>query len=83
MHLACLPADRAPSRQDWTRISIGFRAGIDARIAALTDLRDRLDGCIGCGCLSLDRCALSNPADRASAQGPGPRFLLGDRSGTN
>lgn len=81
-HLTALPADRAPSRADWTRIAAGFRTEIDTRISALTDLRDKLDGCIGCGCLSLDRCALYNPADRAAAKGAGPRYLLGDSSGT-
>jgi len=74
-HLAGLPADRAPSREDWARISGGFRARIDARIAALTDLRDKLDGCIGCGCLSLDRCALYNPEDAVAVRGPGPALL--------
>lgn len=77
-HLAALPADKAPTRADWAVISAGFRGRIDARIAALTALRDRLDGCIGCGCLSLDRCALYNPSDRAGAKGPGPRYLMGD-----
>ena len=78
-HLADLPAERAPSRDDWTRISKGFGAAIDARIAALAELRARLDGCIGCGCLSLDRCALFNPEDRAAEAGSGPRYLMGDR----
>lgn len=75
-HLAALPSDRAPDRADWSRISAGIRADLDARIAALQGLRDRLDGCIGCGCLSLDRCTLWNPGDRAAALGPGPRHLL-------
>ena len=79
-HLSGLPADRAPTRDDWTRIAAGFRTGIDARINALTDLRAKLDGCIGCGCLSLDRCALYNPADRAGMRGPGPRYLMGESS---
>jgi MerR family redox-sensitive transcriptional activator SoxR len=74
-HLAHLPEGRAPSRDDWTRIATGFRAEIDARLAALTRLSDLLDGCIGCGCLSLDRCALYNPGDQAAAEGPGPRRL--------
>jgi MerR family transcriptional regulator, redox-sensitive transcriptional activator SoxR len=77
--LAGLPSGRPPARDDWTRIAEGFRADLDARIAGLTALRDRLDGCIGCGCLSLDRCALYNPADRARRHGPGPRYLMGDR----
>lgn len=82
-HLSALPATHAPSRDDWTRIATGFKSEIDARIAALIQLRDTLDGCIGCGCLSLDKCALYNPADRAARAGPGPRYLLGDRSGTD
>ena len=75
-HLAGLPADRAPSRRDWISISTAFRADIDRRIAALTLLREKLDGCIGCGCLSLDRCKLYNPEDRVAVEGPGPRMLL-------
>ena len=73
-----LPAHRAPSKADWTRISDDFRKKIDARIAQLQNLRDRLDGCIGCGCLSLDICALDNPDDSAGDGGTGPRYLLGD-----
>ena len=73
--MAGLPADKAPSKEDWTRVSTGLRADIDARIAALEALRDRLDGCIGCGCLSLETCALYNPCDREGAAGPGPRLL--------
>ncbi len=78
-HLAGLPAHRAPSRGDWSAISAGFGAAIDARIVDLTELRRKLDACIGCGCLSLDKCALYNPADRAAAKGTGPRYLMGDR----
>lgn len=74
-HLAALPADRAPSRDDWTRIATGFRAEIGLRMAALQSLADKLDGCIGCGCLSLDSCALYNPADREGMSGSGPRLL--------
>lgn len=77
--LAGLPQGRPPSREDWARIGSGFRAEIDARIAALEGLRDRLDGCIGCGCLSLDKCALWNPGDVAARHGPGARWLMGDR----
>ena len=73
-----LPRHRAPTRADWTRISQTFRAELDARIRDLQDLRDRLDGCIGCGCLSLDVCALYNSGDRAAARGSGPRYLMGD-----
>jgi MerR family redox-sensitive transcriptional activator SoxR len=76
--LARLPEGRAPSRQDWARISGGIMRALDARIALLEATRDRLGGCIGCGCLSLDRCALYNPGDRAGRAGPGPRFLMGD-----
>lgn len=79
--LAGLPAGRAPTKGDWQRISARLRERLDARIALLERTRDRLDGCIGCGCLSLDVCGLYNPADRAAGAGPGPRFLLGDRAG--
>jgi len=74
-HLAPLPAHKAPSKADWTRISKTFRKDIDARITALTDLREKLDGCIGCGCLSLTDCALYNPDDIQGATGAGPRSL--------
>lgn len=74
-HLARLPDHKAPTKADWTRISTAFRRDIDARIAALEDLRDKLDGCIGCGCLSLSSCALYNPADTLGKDGPGPRNL--------
>lgn len=79
-HLAGLPDDRAPSRQDWERIASGFRARIADRISALQHLSDKLDGCIGCGCLSLDKCTLYNADDRAARKGNGPRYLLGDRA---
>ena len=78
-HLGALPADRAPDRQDWERIATHFRAQIAERIAALQELSDKLDGCIGCGCLSLDKCTLYNPKDRAARKGHGPRYLMGDR----
>ncbi len=74
-----LPGKGVPSRADWTRMSKHFRALLDDRIATLERLRDNLDGCIGCGCLSLDACALYNPLDRAAEKGKGPRYLLGDR----
>jgi MerR family redox-sensitive transcriptional activator SoxR len=77
--LATLPHGRAPTQQDWTAISIRIRAAFEERIAMLERTRDLLDGCIGCGCLSLERCALFNPEDRAARAGAGPRFLLGDR----
>jgi len=73
-----LPRHRAPTKADWTRISKTFRSGLDTRIARLEKLRDTLDGCIGCGCLSLEACALYNPKDRAAERGTGPRYLLGD-----
>ena len=73
--LATLPDSRTPNRADWTRLSRGWRGRLDAQIAALEKLRDGLDSCIGCGCLSLQRCAMSNPADIAGADGPGARYL--------
>ncbi len=74
--LARLPAGRTPNQADWARISGAMRGLLDDRIAALVRTRDRLDGCIGCGCLSLDRCALYNPGDRAAARGAGARRLI-------
>ncbi len=76
--LAALPDDRAPTKADWARISRRFGAVLDARITQMQALRARLDGCIGCGCLSLKTCALYNRRDRAARKGPGPRYLLGD-----
>jgi MerR family redox-sensitive transcriptional activator SoxR len=78
--MASLPNGRAPTRADWEAISLRLRATLDERIAMLERTRDRLDGCIGCGCLSLETCALYNPEDRAARAGPGPRFLLGERA---
>ena len=78
--LSTLPHGRAPTREDWQAISLRVRGALDARIAMLEKTRDLMDGCIGCGCLSLDRCALYNPNDRAARAGAGPRFLLGDRA---
>jgi MerR family transcriptional regulator, redox-sensitive transcriptional activator SoxR len=74
-----LPPDRAPDRDDWACLSSSWTARIDERIAELERLKDGLTECIGCGCLSLDRCALSNPGDRAAELGPGPRYWIGDR----
>jgi MerR family redox-sensitive transcriptional activator SoxR len=74
--LSTLPAGRTPTAEDWSRLSRSWRPMIDRRIRALELLRDQLDDCIGCGCLSLATCALNNPADRAAAQGPGPRYLM-------
>ena len=76
--LAKLPPDRAPSRRDWSRLSSGWTARIDRQIAELQRLRIGLTECIGCGCLSLDRCRLANPDDRAARLGPGPRYWIGD-----
>ena len=76
--LASLPLGRAPSRADWAAISARIRDRLDARIAMLERTRDRLDGCIGCGCLSLDTCALYNAGDRAGGLGSGPRYLMGN-----
>jgi MerR family redox-sensitive transcriptional activator SoxR len=78
--LATLPQGRPPSRDDWQAISLRVRGALDAKIAMLEKTRDLLDGCIGCGCLSLDRCALYNPGDRAARAGAGPRFLMGNRA---
>jgi MerR family transcriptional regulator, redox-sensitive transcriptional activator SoxR len=77
--LSGLPQGRTPTVKDWDAMSRGFRRQLDARIATLTLLRDKLDGCIGCGCLSLKKCALYNPQDRAQRHGAGPRYVLGDR----
>ena len=74
-----LPDARTPDKDDWANISLGFRESLDAKIETLTRLRDNLDGCIGCGCLSLNKCALYNPLDRAAKRGAGPRYLMGDR----
>ena len=79
VELAKLPADRAPGRRDWSRLSSQWSTRIDQRIAELERLKLGLTECIGCGCLSLDRCALSNPDDRVGKRGPGPRYWLGDR----
>jgi MerR family redox-sensitive transcriptional activator SoxR len=76
--LAGLPKERTPTKADWTKMSRGFRGELDARIEKLIQLRDRLDGCIGCGCLSLKNCALYNPDDKANIRGSGPRYLMGD-----
>lgn len=77
--MEALPEERTPNKKDWTRMSRGFRKELDAKIEALNQMRDQLDGCIGCGCLSLTRCALYNPQDRAYRKGAGPRYLMGDR----
>ncbi len=74
--LAKLPADRTPTREDWARISGTWTKRIDERIAELHRLRAGLTSCIGCGCLSIDKCRYANPADRAGRGGPGPRYWL-------
>ena len=76
--LATLPDSRTPTQRDWSRISRQYRKILDERIAVMTRMRDRLDGCIGCGCLSLKKCALYNPEDKAWQKGPGPRYIVGD-----
>ena len=75
--LAKLPADRIPTRSDWSRLSGEWMRRIDGRIAELQRLKAGLTGCSGCGCLSIDRCRLANPADRAGRAGAGPRYWLG------
>jgi MerR family transcriptional regulator, redox-sensitive transcriptional activator SoxR len=77
--LGKLPPHRAPTRRDWSRLSSRWTARIDRRIAELERLKFGLTECIGCGCLSLDRCELANPGDRAAGLGPGPRYWIGDR----
>jgi MerR family redox-sensitive transcriptional activator SoxR len=75
-----LPHDKDPTARDWQRLSRAWRGQLDLRIAALERLRGDLAECIGCGCLSLQRCALFNQGDMAQKLGPGPRYLLGDTS---
>ena len=79
VQLTHLPENKAPSVKDWEKMSRSFRNDIDARIEGLTQLRSKLTGCIGCGCLSLKKCGLYNPSDRAGQFGSGPRYLLGDK----
>jgi MerR family redox-sensitive transcriptional activator SoxR len=76
--MAQLPDNRTPTHRDWERLSRSWRARLDERIAMLERLRDRLGGCIGCGCLSLQVCQLFNAEDRAGSRGPGPRWLMDD-----
>jgi MerR family transcriptional regulator, redox-sensitive transcriptional activator SoxR len=75
-----LPHGRTPTASDWAGISAMLKTRLDDQIKALTRTRDVLDGCIGCGCLSLKNCALYNPQDRAGAKGAGPRYTMGDRA---
>lgn len=74
--LSSLPEGRTPTVQDWERISRSFRSALDERIDMATRMRDRLDGCIGCGCLSLSKCKLYNPEDRLKSFGTGPQYLI-------
>jgi MerR family redox-sensitive transcriptional activator SoxR len=76
--LDSLPSERTPTRRDWERLSRAWRADIDARISMLEAVRDRLTTCIGCGCLSIDRCSLLNPDDEAAALGAGAHYLQRD-----
>ena len=73
--LESLPGQRTPTAEDWKKLSAGWRAELNERIARLKRLRDQLDGCIGCGCLSLGICPLRNPYDVLGKEGPGPRIL--------
>ena len=73
--LARLPNERTPNADDWRALSSGWREELDRRIEALIELRDQLDGCIGCGCLSIRDCPLRNPDDRLASEGPGARLL--------
>jgi MerR family transcriptional regulator, redox-sensitive transcriptional activator SoxR len=74
--LSSLPDKRTPNKHDWERLSTSWRPRLDAQIAMLERLRDRLTGCIGCGCLSLQACRLLNAGDAAAERGPGPRYIL-------
>ena len=76
--LASLPDARTPTKADWERLSRSWQPRIDHQIGVLQRLRERLTGCIGCGCLSLQACRLANPGDRAALIGPGPRYVLDD-----
>ncbi|MGH6943346.1 MAG: redox-sensitive transcriptional activator SoxR [Geminicoccaceae bacterium] len=79
--LVKLPSEHAPTRRDWSRLSRQWTSRIDQQIAELERLKVGLTQCIGCGCLSLERCRLANPGDRAARLGPGPRYWVGDRAG--
>ena len=76
--LASLPESRTPTQADWARLSAAWRPRLDEQIHLIERLRDRLDGCIGCGCLSLKVCRLLNPGDHAGDHGSGPRYIIGD-----
>jgi MerR family redox-sensitive transcriptional activator SoxR len=79
--LSRLPAEQAPTRRDWSRLSRAWTSRIDEQITELERLKTGLTECIGCGCLSLDRCRLANPDDQAARFGPGPRYWIGDPAG--
>ncbi|MCI0385466.1 redox-sensitive transcriptional activator SoxR [Streptomyces sp. CNQ085] len=81
--LGQLPVDRAPSATEWNAVARTWQRRIDARIGELERLKERLTGCIGCGCLSLRKCGLYNPDDVAGSQGPGARYLEGDPTPEN
>ena len=76
--LATLPVGRTPTKSDWERLSTQWRDELDERITRLQQMREKLTGCIGCGCLSLQKCSLYNAGDRAATRGTGPRYLFGD-----
>jgi MerR family transcriptional regulator, redox-sensitive transcriptional activator SoxR len=76
--LATLPGNRTPLDEDWARLSQSWRPRLDEHIAMLERLRDRLEGCIGCGCLSMSHCRVLNPGDEAAERGPGPRYVIDD-----
>ena len=76
VELKKLPGNRVPDQADWSKLSASWTSRIDERIAELERLKEGLTQCIGCGCLSLDRCRLANPGDRAARRGPGPRYWM-------
>ncbi|SDQ24624.1 transcriptional regulator, MerR family [Pseudovibrio sp. Tun.PSC04-5.I4] len=78
VQLKRLPEGRAPNKADWTKLSTHFKIHLDARIAKMNALRERLEGCMGCGCLSLNKCQLYNAGDAAASYGRGPRYVMGD-----
>jgi MerR family redox-sensitive transcriptional activator SoxR len=81
--MAALPQGRTPTKEDWQALSAGWKDELDRRIVLLSRLRDELDGCIGCGCLSMERCPLFNPDDRLAGEGAGPRRILREGSEVN